>query len=115
MTEYEEIWRDVKPTMGGKKAWIIESVDERTKCFFGKIGGGLLAVSEGKKGYGARREEWDAEGKKWTAKYEVGDLEGVPSLVGVGEDEFDGESQWKVGEHVQVQGREFVVLAVEDL
>jgi len=115
VTDYEEIWRDVKPKPGGKKAWIIESVDEGTKAFLGKIGGGLLAVTQGKKGYGARSEEWDAEGKKWTVKYEVGDVDGVPSFVGSSKAEFDREDGWNVGEKVEVKGREFVVLALEDL
>jgi hypothetical protein len=115
VTEYEEIWRDVKPRPGGKKAWIMESVDEGTKCFLGKIGGGFLAVSEGKKGYGARSEEWNADEKKWTIKYEIGDVEGVPSFVRTTEADFDGESSWKVGEKVEVQERKFVVLALETL
>lgn len=116
ITEYEEIWRNVVPRPGGKKAWIIESDDDAGgKCFLGKIGGTFLAVSEGKKGYGARSEEWGVDEKKWKVKYEIGDVVGVPSFAAVDKDAFEGEESWEVGEKVDVQARKFVVLALKDL
>jgi hypothetical protein len=113
VTEYEEVWRPLSPTTGPKRAWILQSGDG--KIFLGRIGGSFMALSEGKAGFGARKEEWDSSEGKWSVKYEIGDVEGVSSFAGVGSEEFDGEKDWKEGENVVVLGKEYVVRALEAL
>jgi hypothetical protein len=114
ITEYEEIWRKVEPNPKVGRAWILQSSMDG-KCFMGRIGGCFIVLNEGKKGFGARREEWDGEGRRWGRKYGIGDLEGMPTFLGVRGLEFDGEEGWKVGGNVEVQGVGFVILALEEL
>ena len=72
-----------------------------------------LREAEGK-AFGARREEWDVS-KGWTVTYEIGDVDGVPSLANVGREVFEGEKTWKEGHSVEVLGEQYVVKAWEDL
>lgn len=115
VTEYEEVWREIAPLEGAKRGWILESVDGGRKVMLGMIGGGYLALGDGKdgKGFGARREEWVVGKKEWVAKYAVGEMEGLPSLVGQGDQGFQGEEAWKEGNTVVVIGREYIVRAFE--
>jgi hypothetical protein len=113
VTEYEEVWRNLKPREGVAWAWILQSVDGKT--FLGRIGGGYMALRQGEgKAFGARREEWDVD-KGWSVKYEIGVVGGMPSLAAVGEDVFDGERGWIVGDNVEVLGEQFVVRAWDGL
>ena len=72
-----------------------------------------LRGGEGKT-FGARREEWDVR-DGWSVRYQIGDVEGVPSLAAVGEAMFDGEEGWKVGHSVEVLAEPYVVRAWEDM
>lgn len=113
VTEYEEVWRRLSPREGVKHAWILQSVDEKT--FLGRIGGGYMALREGEgRKFGARREEWDVN-HGWSVRYQIGEVEGVPSLAAVGKNLFEGEESWKVGDTVEISGKEYVVRAWEDL
>jgi hypothetical protein len=113
VTDYEEVWRDMPVPVGGKKAWILKSVPDG-KTWLGRIGGVFLALSDGEEEFGARREEWDEVERKWRVKYEVGRLDSVPSFVGGGL-ELGGEEFWMAGEKVELQGRAYAVLSLEDL
>ena len=113
MTEYEEVWKNLKPAEGLKHAWILQSVDGQT--FLGRVGGGYMALRQGEgKAFGARREEWDSNGG-WTAKFKIGDVTRVPSLADYGMEGFEGEQTWKVGHNVEVFGEQYVVKAWEEL
>jgi hypothetical protein len=113
VTEYEEVWRNLKPRAGVRWAWILQSADGKT--FLGRIGGGYMALHEGEgKPFGARREEWDV-GKGWSVKYNIGEVDGVPSLAAVGREVFEGEETWRTGYNVEVLGQKYVVKAWEDL
>jgi hypothetical protein len=113
VTDYEEVWRGLRPREGSQYAWILQSVDRKT--FLGRIGGGYMALHEGEKGgFGARREEWDIN-QGWTIKYEIGGVEGVPSLAAIGNIIFDGEESWKIGHIVMISGKEYEVRAWEDI
>lgn len=118
VTPYEEIWRELSPLAGPRWAWILQSSgpedeDDGGKTFLARIGGGYIALCEGKDGFGARREEWDSKGE-WTVKYALGDVARLPSMRGLGE-LADGEERWKMGDVVRVGGRQFVVRAYEIL
>ena len=113
VTEYEEVWRQLAPRAGVKRAWILQSADGN--CFLGRIGGSFMALCEGKEEFGARREEWDVDARRWSVKYAIGGVEGVPSFAGVGSEEFEGERGWKEGENVKVLGKEYIVRALEAL
>lgn len=113
ITEYEEVWRNLKPRDGVKWAWILQSGDVKT--FLGRVGGGYMALRQGEgKAFGARREEWEVDGK-WSAKYEIGAVDGLPSLAAAGKEMFDGEERWSVGDNVEVLGDQYVVRAWEEL
>lgn len=114
ITEYEEVWREVPPVPGSKRAWILESIGEGRKVFLGRIGGGYMALGDGKgEAFGARREEWDKGAKRWEVKYKIGEVNGVPSIANLGIEGFEGEADWKMGESVTVLGREYRVRAFE--
>jgi hypothetical protein len=118
VTPYEEVWRVLSPLAGPRWAWVLQSSedgaeDDGGKTFLARIGGGYIALCEGKEGFGARREEWDSKGD-WTVKYALGDVRRLPSMREVGE-LVDGEEGWKVGDVVRVGGRQFVVRAYEKL
>ena len=114
ITEYEEVWREIPPLSGSKRAWILESVGEGRKVFLGRIGGGYMALGDGKgEAFGARREEWNEGGKRWEVKYEIGEVDGVPSIANLGNEGFEGEELWKLGDTVTVLGREYRVRASE--
>ncbi|KAG0646856.1 hypothetical protein D0Z07_6491 [Hyphodiscus hymeniophilus] len=112
-TKYEEVWRNLNPREGVEHAWILQSVDGN--IFLGRIGGGYMALREGKReGFGARREEWDiANG--WNVKYEIGSVNGVPSFAAHGKIMFDKEESWKVGNIITISGNEYIVRAWEDM
>ena len=113
VTDYEEVWRGLSPKKGSKHAWILQSVDSKT--FLGRIGGAYMALHEGQKGgFGARREEWDVN-QGWDVKYEIGEVEGVPSLAAHGKVVFDGEESWKIGHTVAISSDKYVVRAWEDI
>jgi hypothetical protein len=113
VTEYEEVWRKLSPRPGVKHGWILQSVDG--KIFLGRVGGGFMALREGEgKAFGARREEWDVS-TGWSAKYNIGDVDGVPSLAAVGKELFDGEQSWKIDQNVDILGSQYVVRAWEDI
>jgi hypothetical protein len=114
VTEYEEIWRQIPPVPGPKRAWILESAGDGRKVLLGRIGGGYLAIGD-KKGdsFGARREEWDDTKKKWEVKYKIGEVEDVPSVADTRAEGFEGEADWKMGDKVVVLGREYLVRAFE--
>ena len=116
ITEYEEVWRQIPPVPGPKRAWILESVGEGRKVLLGRIGGGFMAIGD-KKGdtFGARREEWDEEWKRWTVKYRIGEVDDIPSIAGLGAEGLDGEADWKEGSTVLLLGREYLVRAFEGL
>ena len=82
--------------------------------FLARIGGGFLALYEGREGFGARREEWDSKEGEWVEKYALGNLGGLPSMRQLGK-MINGEEGWGVGDVVTVEGREFVVRAYERL
>jgi hypothetical protein len=113
VTEYEEVWRKLEPREGVKHAWILQSVDGKT--FLGRIGGEHIALREGKGStFGARWEQWDVN-NGWSVKYEIGDVEGVPSLASVGREVFEGEQRWRVDYTVEILGKQFVVRAWENI
>jgi hypothetical protein len=114
VTEYEEVWRQILPVPGPRRAWILESAGEGRKVFLGRIGGGFIAIGD-KKGatFGARREEWDKGRKSWEVKYKIGDVENVPSVADLGAEGFEGEADWKMGDTVNVLGRGYLVRAFE--
>ncbi|KAG9244125.1 hypothetical protein BJ878DRAFT_480463 [Calycina marina] len=116
VTSYEEIWRVVKPSIspGQPLAWILQS-SEDGKVFIGRIGGTYMAMVQTERGFGARREEWESESKKWKGKYAMGEVEGCASLVGGDGSELDGEEGWSVGCKVELKGTEYVVRAWEKL
>lgn len=117
VTPYEEVWRELTPLAGPLWSWILQSAEEEEdggKSFLGRIGGGYLALCEGREGFGARREEWDAQRRVWGAKYAIGDVQALPSLRTFGE-LVDGEEGWSVGQKVSVGARQFVVRAFEKL
>lgn len=60
--------------------------------------------------FGIRHEEWDGE---WKLKSAVGEIAGIPSLVG-GE-VLDGEENWKEGDVVDVFKGKFIVRAFENI
>ena len=72
-----------------------------------------LRQAEGKN-FGARREEWGVS-EGWKRIYEIGEVEGVPSLAARGKEAFDGEERWKIGDNVEVLGEQYVVMAWESL
>lgn len=113
--EYEEIWRDL-PIAPGSRAWIAKSTDsseQGTGCWFGRVGVHFIALNKmAGKEFAARRLEFDG---KWLERYEVGELEGVPGYKGLENRCFEGEERWVAGQTIKLQGREFVVLAVEDV
>lgn len=117
ITEFEEVWRRLPPIIGAKHAWILQSVDGKT--FLGKNGGGYMALYEGMNGFGARREEWDVDGDEgWKVKYEIGPVEGVPSLARIGKggkEGFEEEEGWRVDDCVEIQGKDYIVRAWEAL
>jgi len=113
VTKYEEVWRQLKPLPGPKHAWIIQSVDGKT--FLGRIGGGFMALSQKVVGkFSARSEEWN-EQEGWKTKYAIGEVGGVSSFASIGSGEIEGESSWKIGEKVEVQGGEYIVRSFEVL
>jgi hypothetical protein len=112
-TAYEEIWHTLPPLPGPPHAWILESVDG--KSFLGRIAGGFLALGEGEEGFGARREEWDAEGGRWRGRYSIGDVKDLFSFEMLGREMLDGEAGWRAGMEVGIGGREYVVRAFEKL
>ena len=117
VTDYEEVWRKLLPSIGAKSAWILQSVDGKT--FLGKVGAGYMALHEGEgKGFGARREEWDVD-HGWSKKYEIGEVGCVPSPADASaarrKDGFEEEESWRAGDIVDIQGKEYVVRAWEDL
>lgn len=114
VTEYEEVWRQILPVPGPRRAWILESAGEGRKVFLGRIGGGYIAMGD-KKGetFGARREEWDKVRKSWELKYKIGDVEDVPSVADLGAEGFEGEADWNMGDTVIVLGRGYLVRAFE--
>jgi len=85
------------------------------KSFLGRIAGGFLALGEGEEGFGARREEWDAEGGRWRGRYSIGDVKDLFSFELLGRDMLDGEGAWRAGMEVGIGGREYVVRAFEKL
>lgn len=122
VTDYEEVWRVVPPIPDLRGAWILEStlVDvekgDGRKTFLGRIGGGYMALSE-KKGtrFGVRSEIWNMYAKRWSTKYEIGDVKELPSLVGTKGEGFEGEEMWKEGDRVVVMGTEYIVRAIDEL
>jgi hypothetical protein len=115
ITPYEEVWRELSPLPGPRWAWILQSSGHDGKMFLARIGGGYLALCEGRETFGARREVWDSKGEgEWVARYALGDVSALPSLKGLGE-MVDGEEAWSVGDEVSVGGRKFVVRAYEIL
>lgn len=116
VTEYEEVWRQILPLPGSKRAWILESKGEGRKVFLGRIGGGYMAIGgDSGEGFGARREEWDERGRRWEVKYKIGDVGDIPSIVELGAEGFGGEAEWQMGNTVDVAGRDFLVRAFEAL
>lgn len=114
VTEYEEVWREIPPVSGSKRAWILESVGEGRKVFLGRIGGGYMALGDGKdEAFAARREEWDERGERWEVKYKIGEVNGVPSIANLGIEGFEGEADWKMGDMVTVLRSEYRVRAFE--
>ena len=113
MTEYEEVFRQLTPRPGVKRAWILQSDDEKT--FLGRIGGNFMALCEGKEGFCARSEEWDEGERQWRVKYAIGGLEGVASFADTHGVEFEGEGGWKEGQKVVVSGKQYVVRSLEAL
>jgi hypothetical protein len=115
MTPYEEVWRELSPLPGPRWAWILQSLGDEGKMFLARIGGGFLALCEGREAFGARREEWDPKGEgEWVVKYALGGVSTLPSMRQVGK-VVDGEEGWKIEDVVNVEGREFVVRAYEKL
>ena len=114
VTDYEEVWRQIPPVPGPKRAWILESAGEGRKIFVGRIGGGYIAMGD-KKGetFGARREEWDMGRMSWEVKYKIGDVDDVPSVADLGAEGFEGEADWEMGNTVIVLGRGYLVRAFE--
>jgi hypothetical protein len=118
VTPYEEVWRVLSPLAGPRWAWVLQSSEDEDegdggKAFVARIGGGYIALCEGKEGFGARREEWDSKKGDWTVKYALGDVRRLPSMRDVGE-LVDGEEGWKVGDVVRLEQRQFVVRAYEN-
>jgi hypothetical protein len=112
ITEYEEVWRTLKPVPGPKRAWILQSVDGKT--FLGRIGGGFMALSERAGGFSARSEQWsDDDG--WRIKYAIGELKGVPSFASIDRRQITGEADWKTGGKAEVLGVKYIVRAFEEL
>lgn len=74
----------------------------------------VLSEKEGGK-FGARSEIWNMYAKRWSTKYEIGDVGELPSLVGTSGEGFEGESRWKEGDKVMVKGTEYVVRARDEL
>ena len=117
VTPYEEVWRELSPLAGPRWGWILQSSGDDEKAFLARIGGGYLALCEGREEFGARREEWESKGEgsgEWVVKYALGDVSTLPSLREVGE-MVDGEEGWSLGDVVSVGGKEFVVRAYERL
>ena len=116
ITEYEEVWRQIPPVPGPKRAWILESAGEGRKLFMGRIGGGYMAIGD-KNGdsFGARKEEWDKGTSKWVVKYSIGVVDDIPSVADLGTEGFAGEDAWKAGDTVCVSGRAYTVRAFETL
>jgi hypothetical protein len=116
VTEYEEVWRQIPPIPGPKRAWILESTGDGRKTFLGRIGGGYVAL-DGKKGdsFGARSEVWDEKELRWKVKHAIGDVDDIPSLADLGTEGFDGETEWQMGITVVVMRREYLVRAFEIL
>jgi len=116
VTEYEELWRQIPPLVGPKRAWILESAGKGRKIFLGRIGGGFMAIGgDDGRGFGARREEWDEGEGRWKVRYTIGDVGDIPSVAGLGGEGFEGEAEWKMGNTVDVAGREYLVRAFEIL
>jgi len=116
MTDYEEVWRPLPFPAGPQRAWVIQSVDDGGKTLAGQVGGLFLAVQErADGGFSARREEWTEEGWKgsWTVKYLIGQGT-TPSIAATGLKDLGG-GQWKLGEEVELLGRRYRVLAIEDI
>ena len=114
VTEYEEVWREIPPIPGPKRAWILESAGVGRKVLLGRIGGGYMAIGDKKRNtFGARREEWGEGTKSWEVKYKIGEVDDVPSIADLGAEGFDGEANWKMGTTVTVLGREYLVRAFE--
>lgn len=114
ITEYEEVWRQIPPVPGPKRAWILESAGEGRKLFMGRIGGGYMAIGDRKGGlFGARKEEWDERNKTWVVKYRIGAVEDIPSVAELGSEGFEGEIAWTPGDTVTLSGRAYLVRAFE--
>lgn len=114
VTEYEEVWRQISPVAGSKRAWILESIGEGRKVFHGRIGGGFMAIADKKEDmFGAIREEWNEGQGRWKVKYAIGPVDDIPSLAEHGAEGFEGEAEWQIGNAVIVAGRKYQVRAFE--
>ncbi|KFZ23074.1 hypothetical protein V502_02436 [Pseudogymnoascus sp. VKM F-4520 (FW-2644)] len=117
VTDYEEVWRNLDLVPGPKRAWIIQSVENspRGGTFLGRVAGSFMALRQSDDLSFSVRSEGLDENAQWNVIYAVGQVEGVPSLAGVGISEFEGEEEWKEGNIVSVLGTKYVVRAFEDL
>ncbi|CAK7230865.1 hypothetical protein SEUCBS140593_007731 [Sporothrix eucalyptigena] len=117
VTPYEEVWRTL--SSGSEKGWILRRDDDeaRTITFLGRIGSEFFAMTQTRHGgpLTVQREALEAgddEKTRWVFKFRSGEAS-LPSLAAEGLLEFSGESSWKEGGEVDIQGAIFKVCAVE--
>ncbi|KAH7165322.1 hypothetical protein EDB81DRAFT_778975 [Dactylonectria macrodidyma] len=106
ITPYEEVWRQIHPTLRADRGWILQADSDGTTIFLGCFGGIFLAMKQDASGvFSVRKEELqDVRGRlQWVMKYESGDGE-LPSLAATNLIEFVGEEQWKEGDEVVIAG-----------
>ncbi|PYI01495.1 hypothetical protein BO78DRAFT_327462 [Aspergillus sclerotiicarbonarius CBS 121057] len=134
MTQYEEVWRELKFRDGPEGhnrgvSWVIESkapsldkgeeVDV-SRTFIGRVWGTYLALRQVQvhsrpkgsattivkegKGVSARREEWNGSG--WHVKHCIG-ADALPSM------DVIQDGAWQTGQTVTIAGMEYTVRAFE--
>ncbi|PSN72889.1 hypothetical protein BS50DRAFT_582503 [Corynespora cassiicola Philippines] len=114
VTPYEEVWRELQPTVGRERGWILQMQEGNCNKFIGKYGGVFLAMSQDDgKAFSVRKEDLvDGEaGLKWALEYEYG-VPNLPSLSNMELMKFPGETDWRLGDRVAIGNETYEVRAL---
>ncbi|KAF7563755.1 hypothetical protein G7046_g379 [Stylonectria norvegica] len=110
MTPYEEVWRDVTPSLeSGDPSWIIQSSDGLT--FVGKIGDVSVAIRKGSDGgFAVQKQQFSKSQPGWETSYTSEDFHELPRVSEILHEFTAGGWKWVIGQALRVGSVEYIPL-----